>query len=216
MKSSAQKVNATTQKFIEIEDIVDDMVLLSGGKACVVMEVIATNFALQSIEEQQVKILTYASLLNSLSFPIQIVILSRRLDISSYIKLLDKEANKTQNQMLGNHIRMYKDFIARLVQTNTVLDKKIYLAISFSVLEKGASGVADFKNKQGFIIDAKNLLTSKATSIGQELLRIGLKSKILGKNELLQLFYGIYNAEGERIETPEESGIPIVKGNINR
>ena len=74
MNRPARKINATTQKFIEIEDIVDNIVLLSGGQACMVMEVVATNFALQSIEEQQVKILSYASLLNSLSFSIQIVI----------------------------------------------------------------------------------------------------------------------------------------------
>ena len=214
MNRPARKINATTQKFIEIEDIVDNIVLLSGGQACMVMEVVATNFALQSIEEQQVKILSYASLLNSLSFSIQIVILSRRLDISSYIKLLEQQAIKTPNQMLAKQINLYKDFVAKLVQANTVLDKKFYVAISFSFLEKGAGGVANFKNKQEFILDAKNLLTSKATSVTQELLRIGLKSKILGKNELLQLFYEIYNPESGA-NVSEGTNTTIVQ-NVNK
>ena len=196
MKQAAQRINTTTQKFIEIEDIVDNIVLLSGGKACLVMEVVATNFTLQSKEEQQVKILSYASLLNSLSFPIQIVILSRKLDISSYIKLLEQQVAKAPSQTISTHISHYKDFVAQLVKVNIVLDKKFYVAISFSFLEIGAAAVGDTKNKQALVADAKSLLSSKAQSVTQELLRIGLKSKILGKNELVQLFYDIYNSEG--------------------
>lgn len=195
MANSAQKITATTQKFIEIEDIVDNLVLLSGGKACLIMEIVATNFALQSREEQQAKILSYASLLNSLSFPIQIVILSRKLDISSYVGLLDQQAKKAPTPNLAAQINMYKDFVAQLVRDKSVLDKKFYLAISFSFLEKGAGGIANSKNKQAIIIDAKNLLMSKAQSVIQELLRAGLKSKILEKNELIRIFYEIYNSD---------------------
>ncbi len=195
MKNSAQKISATTQKFIEIEDIVDNLVLLTGGKACLVMEVLATNFALQSKEEQQIKILSYASLLNSLSFPVQIVILSRKLDISSYVKLLEQQATKAPNPNLAAQITMYKDFVSQLVHDKSVLDKKFYFVISFSFLEKGAGGISNAKNKQAIVIDAKNLLMSKAQSVIQELLRAGVKSKILEKNELIRLFYEIYNPD---------------------
>ncbi len=213
MKQTAQKITATTQKFIEIENIVENLVILSGGKACLILEVVATNFALQSKEEQQVKILSYASLLNSLSFPIQIVILSRKLDISSYLKLLEDQAAKAGNPRLSSQITQYKDFVSQLVQKNTVLDKKFYLAISFSFLEKGAEGIANAKNKQAIIMDSKNLLISKAQSVTQELLRIGLKSKILEKNELIRLFYEIYNSDsGAHIS--EEANTTIIKGAV--
>jgi len=66
-----------TQQFIEITNIVDDIVILNGGNAALVIEVSATNFTLLSPEEQDAKIYAYASLLNSLSFPIQIVIRSK-------------------------------------------------------------------------------------------------------------------------------------------
>ena len=195
MSKSAQKITATTQKFTEIDDIVDNLVILSGGKACLIMEITATNFALQSIEEQQTKILSYASLLNSLSFPIQIVILSRKLDISSYLKLLEEQAAKAGSPNLASQITMYKDFVGQLVRDKSVLDKKFYLAISFSFLEKGAGGINNARNKQAIIIDAKNLLMSKAQSVVQELMRAGVKSKILEKNELVRLFYEIYNSD---------------------
>jgi hypothetical protein len=209
MKFSAQK-NTTTQSFIEIEDIVDTIVLFSGGQACMIIEVIATNFALQSSEDQQVKILSYASLLNSLSFPIQITILSRKLDISSYITLLDKESEQTHNQMLSEHIKLYKNFISELVRVNTVLDKKFYLTISFSVLEKGATGVSNVKDKNALIMDAKNLLYSKSQSVFQELTRIGLQAKVLGRPELIQLFHDIYNPEHE--VSIESVNTTVVKG----
>lgn len=195
MKNSAQKITATTQKFTEINDIVDNMVLLSGGNACLIMEVVATNFALQSNEEQQAKILSYGSLLNSLSFPIQIVILSRKLDISSYVNLLEQQAQKAPNPNLAAQINMYKDFVSQLVRDKSVLDKKFYISISFSFLEKGASGISNVNNKQAMIKDTKNLLMSKAQSVIQELMRAGVKSKILEKNELIRLFYEIYNSD---------------------
>jgi hypothetical protein len=211
MKQAAQKITATTQKFIEIEDIVDNIVILSGGKACMVLEITATNFALQSKEEQQVKILSYAALLNSLSFPIQIVILSRKLDVSSYLGSLEEQAAKARNPQLSQHIRMYKDFVGNLVQTNTVLDKKFYIALSYSVLEKGASGVANIKDKNSIAKDAKAFLESKSQSLVQELLRVGLKSKKLGKNELTELYYEIYNSDQHNAKA-EQANVPFVRG----
>lgn len=195
MKISAQKNTPTTQHFIEIEDIVDDIVVFPARQACQVIEVIATNFSLQSEGEQRVKVLAYASLLNSLSFSIQIVILSRKLDISSYLALLDNQARNTNNPKLSEHITNYKNFIADMVKNNDVLDKKFYVVISYSFLEKGAGKVGGAKDKNAFIYDAKNMLGSKSSSIIQELTRIGLAARTLHKNELIRVYYEIFNQE---------------------
>lgn len=210
MAKSAQKINTTTQKFIEIQDIIDNTVLLPGNQACMVMEITATNFSLQSMEEQQIKIFSYASFLNSLSFPIQILIVSRRLDISSYIHLLDAEAKKTTNPLLSKHILLYKDFVANLIQKETVLDKKFYIVITYSFLEKGAGAVANIKDKNEFAKDAKVMLLSKSRSIIQELGRVGLKSKILEKNELIKLYYEAYNEEAGRSDLTDGVHNPFV------
>lgn len=212
MKRSAQKINATTQRFTEIEDIIDDIVIMVGGQACLILEVIATNFTLQSKEEQESKIIAYASLLNSLSFTIQIIILNRKLDISSYVKLLEIEANKSQNQMLSKHIMQYKDFVSELVKTNIVLEKNFYIVIPFSFLEKGAAAVANMNDKNAFVKDAKVQLHSKSSSLIQELLRIGLKSKILMKNELIQVFYEIYNSDSGKGDIEQSINNAMVKG----
>src|SRR3989344_5959833 len=140
MAKDAQKIRATTQKFTEIEDVTGNIVLLSSGNACLIIEVKATNFALLSKEEQDAKIFAYAALLNSLSFPIQIFIRSKRIDISSYLKLLDQEAKNTQDDVLRNRIALYRDFVQDLIRINTVLDKKFYIVIPYSHLESGPIG----------------------------------------------------------------------------
>lgn len=195
MKKSAQKTKATTQKFIEILDIADNVVPLTTGDACSIIEVKATNFALLSREEQNARVLSYSSLLNSLSFPIQILIRSKKIDISSYLRLLADEAEKNQNQLLKNQIRLYKDFVAELVKTNAVLDKKFYIVIPYSGLENGI-GI----NRSNLLLNAKAKLTTKAESLHAMLHRMNLSARTLEKEDLVRVFHEIYNGDFEQID----------------
>lgn len=192
---------ASTQKFTEIVDIVDQVVLLSGGNAALVIEVQASNFALLSQEEQNAKIYAYASFLNSLSFPIQIVVRNKKIDISSYINLLNQQIKQTtlhqtlsdnQNQALISYIQLYRDFITELVKVNTVLDKNFYIIVSYSYLEKGTVNMAKGKT-DSFAQNALAALRTKADGVLTQLSRLSLKARILEKEELVRLFYEIYN-----------------------
>ncbi|HYM65288.1 MAG TPA: hypothetical protein VES68_02280 [Candidatus Sulfotelmatobacter sp.] len=197
MAKSAQKINNTTQKFVDIVDIIDDIVILKGGTACLVVEVQATNFALLSPEEQDVKIYSYAALLNSLSFPIQIVIRSKKLNVSNYLSLLEKEKGLAKNELLANQIGLYKDFVEQLVKVNTILDKKFYIIISYSSLEKGITGASQqvgvSSSQDIFLIGAKASLHSKAESLHTQIRRLSLKAETLRKERLIKLFYEIFN-----------------------
>ncbi len=199
MKNTAQKINATTQRFTEIVDVVDDVVLLTGNNACSIIEVRATNFALLSMEEQNSKIYSYAALLNSLSFPMQIIIRSKKLDVTAYLKLLENEAKNSANEILANQIRLYRDFVQELVKVNVVLDKKFYICIPYSYMEKGAAGTATTtiankqNNKTGFLEEAKVALHTKLDALHSQLARLNLGAKTLEKEELVKLYYEIYN-----------------------
>ena len=173
MKKTAQK--ATTQKFTEILDIVDNVVLLTSGNACSVIEVQATNFALLSQEEQNVRVLSYSSLLNSLSFSIQIFIRSKKIDISSYLRLLNDEVEKSQSQLLQQQIKLYKDFIQELVKVNIVLDKEFYIVVPYSGLESGIN-----MNHENFYLSAKSKLSTKIESLHAMLRRMNLSAKTMG------------------------------------
>src|SRR5437764_9433356 len=121
MKTAAQTIKATTQKFIEVEEIKENIALLHGGNACIIIQVTATNFALLSREEQDGKMFAYASLLNSLSFPIQILVKSKKVQILPYLKLLDTEIKKSANPRIGSFIQQYRDFVENMVTVSSVL-----------------------------------------------------------------------------------------------
>jgi hypothetical protein len=207
MKQVSQKTKATTQKFIGILDIVDNVVLLSSGNACSVIEVQATNFALLSQEEQNVRVLSYSSLLNSLSFSIQVFIRSKKIDISSYLKLLEEEVKKSQNELLRQQINLYKNFVQELVRVNEVLDKKFYIVIPYAGLE---SGLVMTRDK--FFLSAKAKLATKAESLHAMLRRMSLSAKTLNKEGLIRLFHEIYNGDIEQIDKIAQNiKYPLVK-----
>jgi hypothetical protein len=215
MKKTALKSNST-QKFIGILDVFEEVVILSEGNACIIIEVDAINFDLLSEQEQDAKIYAYSSLLNSLSFSIQIVIRSKQLNISSYLDTLTQEQRKTPNPYLAKQIELYKNFVAELIKINFVLDKKFYLVISYSSLEKGLFGAKQVVSKnplEGFSYEAKFALHSKAENIINQLSRIGLKSRVLEKDKIIKVFYDIFNdAPLTPTHTSAHAKAPVVTG----
>lgn len=219
MSSTVQKNAAPSQKFIEITDIVDDIVVLANGNACLIIEIQATNFSLLSLEEQGAKIFSYASLLNALSFSIQIVIRSKKLDVSNYLKLLDDEKAKAQTEALSKQINLYRNFVQELVKVNTILDKKFYIVIPYSSLEKGVGGatqaIGDNSAQSNFIAGAKAALYSKADAVHTQLNRLNLKAETLGKEKITKLFYDIFNDESINHQQTENITKPIASGRKN-
>lgn len=214
MRSSALRSNST-QKFIEVTDVIEDVVILQGGSACVIIEVLATNFELLSAEEQDAKIFAYSNLLNSLSFHIQILIRSKKLDISSYVNSLETEANRTRNSLLAKNIRQYRDFVAELVKVNTILEKKFYIVIPYSSLEKGVTGAAQSTGKSQmeiFFEEAKAALYSKAENILNQLQRTGLKAQRLEREKIIRLFYDMFNDGQLNALHNLDAHPPIVQG----
>lgn len=209
MAKAAQKIRSSTQKFTGIQNIKENIAILDDGSACLIIEVQATNFALLSSEEQAAKIASYANFLNSLSFPIQILIRNKKINIASYVKLLEAELTKTQNEKVAAYISSYKAFVQELIKINTVLEKTFYIVFSYSSLEKGAKGVLQ---KGDFFVQAKSSLATKADSVMSQLLRLSLRGKILEQEDMIRLFYDIYNQSiGDSLPIQDTYGSPIVK-----
>jgi len=198
MSKSAQKIHSSTQKFTEIADIIDNTVIYINGNASLLIEVTASNFALLSKAEQDAKIYSYASLLNSLTFPIQILIRNRRVDITSYLKSLEAQENQTKNPLLAQHIKLYRNFVHEMIKVNVVLNKTFYVVLSYNSLEGGIGGAKQALGKGGkvnpdFAASAQKSLLAKAESVHGQLKKLSLAAKTLEKEELVQLFYDIYN-----------------------
>lgn len=215
-------IRASTQEHLEIEDIKDEIVMLKDGSCCLVLETTAINFGLLSEKEQEATIYAYGALLNSLTFPIQIVIRSQKKDISSYLKLLNEEIEKQKNQLLKTQMEKYRHFVEETVKKNEVLDKEFFVVLPFSVLELGAAHALGtlIKRKRGlpfpkdYILErAKMNLYPKRDQIVRQFNRLGLKTRLLASSELIQLFYGIYNPEAAKMQKlvpSEEYTTPIV------
>jgi hypothetical protein len=156
---------------------------------------------LLSKRDQDTKIYAYAAFLNSLTFPVQILIRNKRVDVSSYIKLLEDQEQKTTNQLLSRQIHLYKEFIHEMVKINVVLNKSFYIVLSYSSLEGGVSGpqAKGMSTKDIFVEQAKKGLYAKAEGVHGQLRRFAVATKTLNKEDLVRLFYDIFNenTEGE-------------------
>lgn len=217
-------IRASTQDHLEIEDIRDDLVLMKDGSCCLILLTTAINFGLLSEKEQDATIYAYAALLNSLTFPVQIVIRSQRKDVTAYLKLLDQEMAKQTNKLLREQIQKYRGFIEEIVKKNNVLDKEFFAIIPFSALEMGVSKtlttVINPKKKKGLPFEkdhilekAKTALVPKRDHLIRLFSRLGLKTRQLKTQELIQLFYKTYNpgVEGQRLAVSQEYTTPMVQ-----
>lgn len=216
MNSKAQSpVKASTQSFVEIEDIKDDVILLKDFSAASVIEVGAVNFWLLSQEEQTSMIYSYAGLLNSLSFPTQILILSKKMDISVYLDYLEGKTSRAKNDLIKKRMESYREFIKTIVKKNTVLEKRFFFAIPFSPLELGVTGAnTQGLNKEYVISRAKTSLYPKRDHMIRLLSKIGLRATVLQKQELTELFYNLYNpsATGRRLASVESYTDVVMSG----
>jgi len=186
-----------TQSHILISEIKEGVALLKDGGAVIVLKVSAVNFGLLSGEEQMAIIGSFAQMLNSLSFAIQIVILSKRLDISSYIALLDKELKLQTNPLLAQTMVRYRQFVQSLIKENEVLDKSFYVAVPVSRLELS---VGVLKGDE-LLKKAKTKILPRRDQIARQLNRVGLKVSQLNDKDLIELFYYIYNPSETRISS---------------
>lgn len=222
--SAAQKIHASTQKFTEIVDFVENVVVMEGGSACLIIEITASNFALLSKREQDSRIFSYASLLNSLSFPIQILIRNKRIDITSYLKDLDDVIKSSKSPQLQAYIGYYRDFVQEMVTVNVVLNKSFYIVIPFSSLEMGVAGAKQKTQKtQKTNAQTKSLpdgaaksLQSKAETVLGQLQKFAVSARVLEREDLIKLFYDIYNNGADiEVEQIESSvGTSIVTGGL--
>lgn len=190
----------TTQQHLSITDIYEDILLLKNGGGALVLQVSAVNFGLLSEREQMSIIYAFAQMLNSLSFSIQIAITSQRLNISSYLLLLDKAQKAQSNPLLSQMITEYKQFIQSTIKENEVLDKQFYIVIPLFSIELGLSTQqAVLKQK------IKTVLLPRRDQIIRQLGRVGLKATQLSRQKLIEVFYDIYN--GQMIEKPVDQSV---------
>jgi len=205
---------ATTQDHLDIETIQDDLVILKNGICSVLIQVSAINFGLLSEEEQDATIYAYAGLLNSLSFPIQIMIRSEKKDISAYLELLVAQEKKIKDEILKERMQGYRQFVETTITEQNVLDKKFYIVVSYQLVT--LSGKVELS--EDLIFKAKADLEPKRDHIIKQLARIGLTATQLNSQNLMKLFHSLYNStvKGQKFTTASDYEQAIVAPNVSK
>jgi len=225
---SDKVISSTTQEFLDVYDIVNDMVLLKDGTAAVILQIGTMNFSLLAEQEQDAVIFTYGSLLNSLNYPIQINIQSQTKDATKYLRLLDEQIKKASSDRKAILIRQYRDFVATLIRERNVLQKRFYITVPATPGEMGLitpAGVLPGKTTFDITSVEKSILLEKATNLLEprrdhlvaQFNRLGLFAKQLSTQEIIQNFYINYNpeaAEGQEISSSENYTTPLVRASF--
>jgi len=203
---------ASIIKKIDIAEIKDGVVLMKDKSLRGVLMVSSVNFALKSTEEQDAITYRYQEFLNSLDFPIQILIINRRFDISGYLGMLEQKRIEQENELLRIQTSEYIEFIRGLTGLVNVMSVFFYIVVPYA--QSAEKKITNPKEKitQLFKKGDKQVqhqtyeqmragLWQRMEYISTGLAAIGLKSVVLNNDELLELFYKMYNPEAKEKPT---------------
>ncbi|OIO19650.1 MAG: hypothetical protein AUJ23_01650 [Candidatus Magasanikbacteria bacterium CG1_02_32_51] len=204
VKKNASKPN--TQTYLDITEVRDGVVVLRDGTIRAVLITSSVNFALKSEDEQNSTISAYVGFLNSLDFPVQICVQSRRLQIKPYLKKLIAREKVQSNELLRVQTADYRSFIEELVDIGKIMTKKYYVIVPFDPLSnKKKSFWARFKEvlkpalslhlKDERFRQRKEDLDLRVRQVSAGLEGIGLQVAQLDTQSLIELYYNTYNPD---------------------
>jgi type IV secretory pathway VirB4 component len=204
-KITKSSSSSTSQQFVDVAEIKDDTIVLKNGTLRGVLNVSAINYDLKSTQEQEAIIDQYKNFLNSLDFPIQILINSRKINIEKYLEFIERKEKDQPSELLRFQISEYKNFIKHLVSVSNIMDKNFYIIIPFSSIENREKGIFDsfssLLNPRKSIMDKRELFETCRNQLFQRmdhimagLSGIGIKMVPLKTNELIELLYNSYNS----------------------
>lgn len=198
------KKGLSAQKYLEIAEIKDGIVIMKNGSMKAILMVSSINFALKSIDEQDAIIYHYQSFLNSLDFSVQIVINSRQLNLDNYLQVLKDQEKKQMNELLRMQTSSYIEYIQGLVKMANIVSKTFYIVVPFSVSEakggalsvlKGSGSSAKLMSSRATFEKYKDQLFQRVDHVIENLSGTGLRMTMLNTQELIELYYNLYNPE---------------------
>lgn len=223
LMSDKAKSAAAAQEFLSLEAIRDGIVILKSNQGLrAILMVSSLNFALKSEEEQDALVYQYENFLNSLDFPLQFAIQSRRLNIRPYLETLAARHKEEANPLIKVQIGEYIEFVKTFVELSQIVSKTFYAVVPFqpSMAERAGANILKhwpFGKKSAAaasetalgmsddqFLQFKNQLLQRVDAVSLGLRRLGIRVVQLGTEELIELFYGLYNpTESQRIRDGE-------------
>lgn len=203
-KNKGQPSNTSTQRYVDVESIRNGVMILKSGGLRSIILVSSINFELKSSVEQEAIIAQYQNFLNSLDFPVQVVIQSRRFNITPYLERLKGEEAQQVNELLRLQISEYREFIKNLNEVSNIVAKQFYIVVPFSTVESNEGGFFQtisniFNQKKAVSMNSelfesfRSQLLQRVEHVMNGLSPIGLRGTLLGTEEIIELLYNSYN-----------------------
>ena len=195
------------QQLVQLSEVRDGVMLLTNNTLRSTLIVSSLNFALKSEEEQNAIIYAFQGFLNALDFPVQILVMSRKLDVTPYLEELGARKERQQNELLRLQMGEYINFVTELVRGNNIMTKTFFVTVSFAVTQskqlnmferftKGVSSGISKKSKpfnEAEFGHYKKQLLQRVEQVAVGLRSVGLRVAPLQTQEVLELFYTILN-----------------------
>lgn len=207
VKQPKANKEAASQIFIKVAEIKDNCVILKDGGVRAVLNVSSVNFDLISEQEQNMIVYAYQDFINSLEFPIQIMVRSRKLDIENYLIGMEELAKKQENILLQQQTYGYIDFVSQLIELADIMNKEFYIIIpkdpmraekpnAFKKFMKSlnpADSIMEYKQRLREFDTLKKALNQRVNSITDAISRTNVHVKRLNTKELISLYYEFFN-----------------------
>lgn len=202
----ASKAPSTTD-LVQLKQITDGVIVLKDGSLRAIVEVSAINFELRSTEEQAAILQQFQAFVNSIDFPIEMLVHSRKFDITSYLAVVEQASSVLTNELLKVQAQEYMRFVKELSELANIMSKKFYVALPFQIVieskKKGMlSGITGMFSKKKTaeqevtpeqLATYKVQLQQRADLVSSGLSGMGLKGHMMTQEELLALFTDLYN-----------------------
>ncbi len=220
-KNTDKSSKMSAQKYLSISEIRDNIVVLKNGSLRSVLLVSSINLSLKSEDEQEAIFRSFMYFLNSLSFPIQIVVQSRKLDIDGYCDNLLKKAKGQENNLLKQQIYSYVDFVKELVSLGNIMSKKFYIVVPYDPAQDQKSGFLSrmsaifmpenvIKLREDRFLRYKYELEKRIEIVMSSLMSMGIVSVQLDTSGLIELYYNTYNPQTSQNEKiPDVSDLSV-------
>lgn len=205
---------ASTQEFVPVSDVRNNVVVLKNGQMCTILIASSINFALKSMDEQRAILQQFQSFLNTVDFSIQFYTQSRRLDIEPYLVQLQSRESQQDNDLMRIQLREYINFIRTFVTEVDIMSKNFFVVIPYTPIQTdiaaNLASVFTGKKKEVKIEDAKlqesfMQLQQRVSLVEQGLNRVGVRTIALKNEELVELYYHIFNPMEAKTKPPQQN-----------
>lgn len=198
-----------SQKFVPIKTIHDGVVELDDGSYVMILITNSLNLALKSADEQSAIISQFQNFFNSLDFSMQIFVKSRRTNIDGYIASLQERLKVIDGELLKLQTSEYIDYIRNFVAEVNIMEKQFFVIVPYTPAITGSKSIggissifggANTSNVAGSLSNLEKIeqqLEERVSVVISGLSRCGLKLKKLETEEIVELFYGIFNPGAE-------------------